>query len=776
MGMRYFGTSVQRQEDQRFLTGKGRYIDVIDMIGMLHGAFLRADLAHAKIININTSEAEAVPGVHAVYTLEKLGTEYVNKPMVTAYPSPLLKQSICQHLLAKDEVCFVGQTVALVVAESRYIAEDAVSKISVDYERLPAVSDCRKAMDSDAPLAHLSSDDNLVGNFYAQFGDIDQAFDNAAHTFTADFHEHRGGCHAIECRNVIAHYDDSKDETTIYVTTQAPFLIRRVIARYFDEDESKIRVICPDVGGGFGPKNGPYAEEFILPIVSRQLGRPIKWIEDRREHFIATNTQGDQMWNLEVATDANGKMLGVRGRVTHDMGAFVPYGLLLPATTMFPLPGPYALPALDVTLDAVFTNKTSTSPVRGAGRPNAAYAMERLIETISRNLRIDPAEVRRRNFVRKDQFPYQPGSKLPNGDPVIYDSGDYQACLDMALEKAGYSTFEERQKAARLDGRYIGIGISSCVEDTGLGPHEGVKVKVQPSGKVLLQAGAASQGQGHQTVFSQIVADQLGVKIEDIVYHSADTGVVPHGVATAGSRVTANAGPAAQSAASLVRTKAIKLAAELMEVDTDELDIADGIVHIKNDPGRNVSMSLGDLALRLTPMMGGKVPVGYEPELEATSFTSSDAVPHANGTSVAEVEVDIATGEVKLLNYCIAHDCGRMINPMLVDGQIIGGVVHGIGNALFERMVYDENAQPLSMNFGELLLPIATEMPPINVLHLETPSPFNELGVKGAGEGGTIPAANAIIAAIENALQPFDIVVNNHPVDPQRICELLNQA
>ncbi len=776
MGARYFGTSVQRQEDEKFLRGEGRYVDDIALVGMLHGAFLRSEYAHARIRSIDTSGARDMPGVHAVYTLADLGAPYPDKPMTTAYPSPLLQQAICQHLLAKDEVAFVGQTVALVVADNRYLAEDAVARIVVDYERLPAVSDCRRALDDDAPMAHIGSESNLVGNFFGKFGDIEAAFAQADHTFKVDFHEHRGGCHAMECRNVIANYDPGLDETTIYLTTQAPFLIRRLMARYFEEDESKIRVICPDVGGGFGPKTGPYAEEFLLAIVSKQLKRPVKWIEDRREHFVATNQQGDQMWHMEVACDSDGKMRGARGRIIHDMGAFVPYGLLLPATTVFPLPGPYALPALDVTLDAVFTNKTCTSPVRGAGRPNAAYAMERLIETVARGLDLDPADVRRRNFVRADQFPYETGGKLPNGSPATYDSGDYHGCLDMALDEADYDRFTERQEAARAQGRYLGFGISSCIEDTGFGPYEGVKVKVQPSGKVLLQTGASSQGQGHQTVFSQIVADELGVNVSDIVYQSADTGLTPHGVATAGSRVTANAGPASKAAAQSVRSKALKLAAQILNADEDELDIVDGVVSVKGDNGRNVNVSLGDLAFQLTPLMNGRVPDGFEPELEATSFTSSTGVPHANGTSVAEVEVDIETGEVKLLNYVVAHDCGRMINPMLVDGQVIGGVVHGIGNALYERMQYDGNGQPLTMNYGEYLLPAATEMPPIRVLHQETPSPYNELGVKGAGEGGTIPAANAIIAAIENALKPFGVVINDHPVSPQRICELLDEA
>jgi len=776
MAMRYFGTSVQRQEDNKFLTGNGRYVDDIELAGMLHAAFLRSDIAHAKIKSIDTSAAKEVPGVHSVFSLNDLGAPYPDKPMVTAYGSPLLKQPICQHLLAKDEVCFVGQTVALVVAESRHIAEDAASRIVVDYEPLPAVADCRQALDPDAPLAHLGTENNLVGNFYNKFGNIEEAFEKAPHHLKVDFLEHRGGCHAMECRNVLVNYDASLDETTIHLTTQAPFLIRRLMARFFDEDESRIRIVCPDVGGGFGPKNGPHPEEFILAVVSKKLRRPVKWIEDRREHFISTWIAGDQQWHMEIACEDDGKILGARGRVIHEMGAFVPYGLLLPATSLFPLPGPYAIPALDVALDAVFTNKIATSPVRGAGRPNAAYAMERLIETVARELKLDPADVRRRNFVRKDQFPYTTGGMLPSGDPAVYDSGDFHGLLEMALEKADYDGFKARQEVARKEGRYIGIGLSSCIEDTGFGPYEGVKVKVQPSGKVLLQTGAASQGQGHQTVYSQIVADELGVDIGDIVYQSADTGVVPHGIATAGSRVTANAGPATHDAARQVRQKALKFAAELLEVPEDELEVQEGIVRGKPELGHNVNISLAELCTKLSPLMNGKVPKGYDPELEATSFTSSTGVPHASGTSIAEVEVDIETGDIKLLNYVISHDCGTMINPMLVDGQIIGGVVHGISNAMFERMAYDDNAQPLSTNYGEFLLPIATEMPPIHVLHQETPSPHNELGVKGAGEGGTIPAANAVIAAVENALETFGVVVNDHPVDPQRVCELLDEA
>ncbi len=776
MGVRYFGARVARLEDPRIVTGHGRYVDDIELPDMLHAAFVRSTHAHALIKTIEVAVAKQMAGVHAVLTLNDFGEPYRDRPMDQTYASPLLKQSFTQYPLAKDEVNFVGQTVALVVAESRAIAEDAAAQVRIDYEPLPVTVDCRRALDADAPHVHLHSEGNLAAQLAVGFGDIDAVFNAAEHVFACDFHEHRGGCHAVECRGVIAHDDPYNGGLTIYSSTQTPYLVRRWVARYLDEDENALRVVAPDVGGGFGPKAGVYAEEVAIPLAARILKRPVKWIEDRREHFTATNQQGDQMWHLEVAATGDGVIEGLRGRVICDMGAFVPYGLLLPFTSVNPLPGPYAISAMDVKLDAVFTNTTCNSPVRGAGRPNAAYAMERMIETVARELNLDPAEVRARNFVRKDQFPYQPGHKLPNGKPITYDSGDFHSLLEKALKLADYKGFKKRQKAALKEGRYLGIGISSCIEDTGMGPFEGVTVRVQPSGKVMIETGAASQGQGHETVFSQIVADRLGVQIDDIVYRSADTGAFPIGVGTVASRVICNAGPAAHDAAGQVADKAIELAAQLLGSAGDKLEISDGIVQVKDDPSANISVSLGELALKLSPSTGGIVPEGFAPGLEATSYQSSKAPPTASGTNVAEVEVDIGTGEVRLLKYSIAHDCGKMVNPMLVEGQIIGGVVHGIGNALFERMHYDDQGQPLSTNYGEYLLPLATELPQIDIVHQETLSPNNPMGIKGAGEGGTIPAANAVIAAIENALVPFGIVINDHPVDPQRICRLIDRA
>lgn len=776
MGVRYIGAKVLRSEDPRLVTGHGNYVDDIQLENMAYVTFVRSEHAHAKIIDIDMTVALEITGVFGIFRMSDFEEPYARRRLTEIYPSPLIKQLILPLLLARDEVCHVGDPIVAVVAESRAIAEDAAARVIVNYEPLAAVVDCEQALAADAPLAHLSSPDNLVAELKNQFGDIVDAFENAEHVFSCGFRQHRGGCHSMECRGVVAEYNPYGTGYTIWSSTQAPFLVRRGIARFLDEDESRVRVIAPDVGGGFGPKAGIYGEEILLPMLARKLGRPVKWTEDRQEHFTATNQQGDMVWDLEVAADSDGKMRGVRGKAIVDNGAYVPYGLLLPFTAIMPLPGPYALPALDIHMDVVFTNTTCNSPVRGAGRPNAAYAMERMIETVSCNLNLDPVEVRRKNFVKADQFPYQPGHKAPNGKPITYDSGNFHGCMDKVVELADYEQFKTRQQAAAAEGRYIGIGVSSCIEDTGLGPFEGVSVEIQPGGKVLVLAGAASQGQGHATAFSQIVADRLGVAIEDVIYRSADTGQTPLGVATVGSRVASTAGPAAYAAATEVRDKAISLAAQLLELDADTLDIEDGVVRPSNDPSANVGISLGELAFKLAPMTNQLMPEGFTPGLKATSYEGSKGHPHASGSNIAEVEVDIETGDVKVLKYSVAHDCGTMINPLLVDGQIIGGVVHGIGNALFERMVYDQEGQPLSTNYGEYLLPIATEMPPINIVHQETPSPLNSLGIKGAGEGGTIPAANAIIAAIENALSSFGIRIDSHPVDPQTICRLVDKA
>ncbi len=771
MGARYFGAEVLRGEDRPLITGKGQYVDDIRLPGILHGAFVRSPHAHALIKTIDTTDALALEGVHAVFAFKDL-EEPINRPAMQTYPSPLIKQDLRPFPLAKEEVCFVGESIAFIVADTRHIAEDAIPLVKIEFEVLEPIVRVKDAALKNAPRAHKDSKDNIVAKLNVSYGDINGNFKVADHIFETKFLQHRGGCHSMEGRAVLANYVASLDELSLWSATQCPYLIRRSLASQFEMPESRIRVIAPDVGGGFGPKAGFYVEEIIVPWASRKLERPIKWIEDRREHFLSTNTQRDTWWELEIAANDDGRVLGVKGRIILDNGAYIPYGLLLPFTTITPLPGPYKISSLDVTQDVVFTNTVTNSPVRGAGRPNAAYAMERVMETVARSLEIDPAEVRKRNFVHKSDFPYETGLIHFNGRPMIYDSGDYHKLLEEALKLADYDGFISRQEIARKEGRFLGMGISSCIEDTGVGPYEGVTVRVDHLGKVYISSGAASQGQGHKTILRQIVADELGISIDDIHVEIGDTSKFPQGVGTVASRVGVNIGTAAFSAATEVRKKALGLAAEILNVDYENLEIVDGI--IRDKARSNITITLGELALKFAPMSGGAIPTGYSASLEATSYNGSKGPPHASGSNVCEVEIDIGTGEVKLLNYCVAHDCGRKINPLIVEGQIIGGVVHGIGNALFEEMIYDESGQPQTTNYGEYLLPLATEMPPINIAHQETPSPLNPLGLKGAGEGGTIPAAGAIVAAIENALKEFNVIIDKYPVTPEYLCNLID--
>ncbi|MGE0035556.1 MAG: xanthine dehydrogenase family protein molybdopterin-binding subunit [Xanthobacteraceae bacterium] len=772
MGVRYFGAEVKRIEDPKLLTGQGRYVDDLKIPGVLHAAFVRSTEAHALIRSIDAAAARAMPGVVAVFTAADFG-DAGKKPLPHMVPVNLVKQPLNYYALAVDEVCHVGVPVALVVAESRSVAEDAAMQVAVEYELLPAVIDWRRALDPGAPLAQRGATDNVVASLHGRFGEVDEVFAGAAHVFGERFETHRGGCHSMECRGVVATLDPFGDGLTVWTSTQAPHMVRRLLAEHMGRTERSVRVVAPDVGGGFGPKCALYPEEAAVPLAATLLRQPVKWIEDRREHFVSTTQQRDQAWDLEVAADAQGRLLGVRGRCVHDNGAYVPYGLVAAVTSMAAFPGPYALAAVDIRLDIVFTNLVPNTPVRGAGRPTTCFVLERLADRVARELGLDPAEVRRRSYVGKAQFPYSTGMKARDGSLISYDSGDYHACLEAALDRAGRD-FAERQEEARRQGRYIGRGIASYVEDTGLAPFEGASIRVEPSGKIVVQTGAASQGQGHATTFAQICADALGVDIADIAVESADTGAFPLGIGTIASRIAVTAGSSVHLAAMSVRGKAIKIASDMLETAEQDLVLEEGAVRVVGVP--ELKVSLGAIAAKLDGMSGIPMPAGIEPGLSATAYYEARRNAFANGTHIAEVEVDGETGEVSITRYVVAHDCGRLINPMLVDGQVRGGVVHGIGNALFERMVYDERGQPLTVNYGEYLLPAAAELPTIEIIHLESPSPLNPIGVKGAGEGGTIPVAACVISAIEDALSLFRIRIREHPVSPGRIVELLTEA
>jgi len=771
MAARYLGAAVRRVEDPRLLKGAGCYLDDLTLPAGLEAAFVRSTIAHGMIRTVEASAARALPGVHAVYLAEDLGPA-ATRPMPLAAPHPLLIQPRTQAPLATDEVCYVGQPIALVIADNRYIAEDAAALVVIDYDPLPVIIDCRRALDPAAALAHRGAGHNRAATLTARFGDAAAAFAGATFSVAERIEMQRGGAHSMEGRGVAAMPSPDGMGITLWSSTQAPYMVRRLLAAHLDWDESRIRVIAPDVGGGFGPKAVFYPEEVVIPLAALRLGRPVRWSEDRREHFQATTQQRLQAWDVEVAADAAGRLIAIRGRGVHDAGAFVPYGVLLPLSSLWPFPGPYTLEALDLSLDVVFTNMVPTSPVRGAGRPYANFVIERLIDRVADALGLDRAEIRRRNFIPRDSFPYATGMTYRDGSKVTYDSGDFEACLNEAMHRAGYADFATRRAAAAERGLRRGIGVASYVEDTGAGPFEGVTVRVQPSGRVHAMTSAASQGQGHATIIAQICADALGVSPEFVTVTSADTSALAYGMGTYGSRVAVAAGSSALNAAAAVRAKALRLAASLLQCASDDLTIAEGRVVRRAGPA-DTGLDLALLAARLAGTPGIPLPDGFAPGLEATDYAPIDATATASGTHIAEVEVDPATGAVAVVAYVVAHDCGNVLNPLLVDGQILGGVVHGIGNALFERMDYDPTGQPLSSNYGEYLLPLATEMPRIDIAHIETPSPHNPLGAKGAGEGGTIPAAAAIISALEDALHGEGARFSKHPVSPEDVIEAI---
>ena len=770
--MSWVGSAVRRVEDPTLLTGRGQFVDDIRLPNMLHAAVLRSPYAHARIGAIDTSAALALPGVHAVLTHADLPAA-LQEPIPLLVPNPAIHYPVMQYALAKDAVRFVGEAIALVLADDRYVAEDATEQVMVDYQPLPAAGDFRKAIEPGAPVAHEGRPDNIAADFAVGYGEVDQAFAGAAHVFAEELFVHRGAGHPMECRAMLAAHDALSDSLTLWANTQAPHQVRDVYCRMTGTGDDRVRVVAPNTGGGCGSKVMAYPEHIAVAAAATQLKRPVKYIEDRREHFLATHQDRDQLWNVEIATDEDGKILGVRGAMIHDSGAYLPWGIITPFISATTLPGPYVIPAYGLNVTCVFTNKVATTPVRGAGRPHAIYTMERLMDRVARELDLDPAEVRRRNYIQPAQMPYSVGLTFRDGSPVIYDSGDYPACQQLALDCVDYDAFRAEQESLRAQGRHVGIGIASYVEGTGLGPFEGATVQITPNGQVLARIGSSDQGQGHRTMFAQIVADQLGIEPTDIDVSVGDTGAVAYGIGTFAVRVAVNGGSSAHVAAQKVREKAIKIAAHLLEAAEADLDLADGRVFVKGVP--DVGKSFGELAAFANGMPGFTMPEGVGVGLEDTSYFTPERSTYANGCHVAVVEVDIETGRVDILRYVTAHDCGTVINKMMVDGQVVGGVAHGVGNALYEWMRYDDDAQPLTVNFGEYLLPLATETPRVEVAHMESPTPLNPLGVKGAGEGGTNPAAAAIASAIDDALRPFSVKITRVPVTPEALLDQIEK-
>ncbi len=773
MTTRYFGERVKRNEDPRLLTGRALFVDDVNRPGMLHAAFVRSPYAHARLGEIDVSYAREREGVVAVYTAEDLGEYWRHGPLLVSPPpvEGITFHERTQVSLAKDKVRHLGEIVAMIVAESRYLAEDAVADVFVEYDPLPAVINLEAAATPGSPRVHDDLENNVGAHVVQTKGDYTAARARADLIIKRRFDYDRGTAAAMENRGIVAEWDELAGRLTVWDTTQAPIPIRNGLADMLGLSENQVRVVAPFIGGGFGPKIMMfYPEEMLVPWAARQLNRPVKWIEDRAENFVATTQERGQIHEAEIALDSAGHILGVHDVFLHDGGAYMPYGLTVPLNSQCTLLGPYNIPNYTSEFSALFTNKPIVTPYRGAGRQHGVFVIERLLDFAARELGLDVVEIRRRNFIPPDAFPFDNEIIYQDFMPLVYDSGNYRPVLEKALDLIGYQEFvAETQPQARKEGRHLGIGVVAYVEGTGIGPYEGARVQVQASGRVSVVTGVGTQGQGHFTVFAQIVADQLGVDVRNIDLVTGDTDQFYWGAGTFASRGAVVAGNAINEAAKDVRAKILQHGSEYLEAAEEDLELVAGEVRVKGVPDRTVK--LGTLAQEANPLRGAVRP-GTEPGLEATNYFGPERGATAAGVHAMIVEVDPETMLVEIKKYVVVHDCGEVINPLILDGQIQGGVAQGVGNAFYEQLVFDETGQLLTGSFMDYLLPTALDVPRVATGHETTPSPLNPMGVKGAGEAGAIPVAPLFAQAVENALQIPGFEISEMPLSPGRLWEL----
>ena len=757
------GAKVKRREDPRLICGRGQYVDDISLPNTLHVAILRSPYAHAKIQSLETDPARQHSSVVAVITGAEIKDQIGTLPVSGGNETLRVPK---HYVLALDKVCYVGEGVAAVVAEDRYTARDALDLIRVEYEPLPVVSDPEKALAPESPVIHSEWPDNVAFRSEQKQGNLTRAFKEAHRIVRQRLVHQRLAPIAIESRGVLAHYLSSDKELTVWSSTQIPHMLKTHLSQMLKLPESQVRVVAPEVGGGFGSKLNVYAEEALLAHLALKLNRPVKWSEGRRENIQATIHGRGQVGEVEMAVKKDGTILGLRYKVIADIGAY--HQLFTPAIPPFTglmLSGCYKIPAISMELTAVFTNKMSTDAYRGAGRPEATYVIERMIDRAAQELGIDPVKVRTKNFPKPTEFPFKTATGL------AYDSGNYQLALSKALKLAGYEKLRRDQKRLRSRGRYLGIGLSTYVEICAMGPKgmwEYGKVEVEPNGKVKVLSGASPHGQGQETSFAQIVADELGIGLDDITVLHGDTSVVPKGIGTFGSRATAVGGIAIYQAAGKVREKARELASHLLEVDPDDLNFSEGRFSVKGVPKKGLTIQQIAQEARLTKSLPQQMETGLaaESQFEPSNFT------FPFGTHVCLVEVEPQTGRIEIKKYLAVDDCGKVINPLLVDGQVQGGIVQGLGQALFEQVIYDENGQLLTGSLMDYALPRAADLPRLNLARTETPSPVNPLGIKGIGEAGTIGSTPAMVNAVVDALVPFGITHIDMPLTPQKIWSL----
>jgi carbon-monoxide dehydrogenase large subunit len=780
-----FGEPIERLEDDRLLRGHGAYLDDLGP-DALAAAFVRSPHAHARITGIDVSGALDVPGLVAVYTYEDLSGRLA-EPLPLLIPHPALTHGRTGFPLAASEVNHVGEPVVMIVARDRYLAEDAAEAISVDYDPLPPVVGVDAARAADH-LVHPDVPGNVAAQMTQSNGDAAAAIASSPHQLELDLVIERSASTPLEGRGVLARWDTESRRLRIWTSTQTSTGVRAAVAAKLDLALADVDVITPDVGGGFGVKIvHPWPEEVLVPWAARRLGQPVKFTEDRAEHFVASAHERGQRHHVRVGFDSGGRVLGLDVRFWHDNGAYIPYGLIVPIITSTQLLGPYKPGAYRVEFTSLYTNTVIVTPYRGAGRPQGAFVMERTMDAIAAYLGLDRALVRERNFIRPDEMPYDQGLIFQDGRPLIYDSGDYPAALSKLKALVGWDSFPAVQAQAREQGRNLGIGLACYVEGTGVGPYEGAHVVVETSGKVKVATGLTTQGQGHQTVFAQIVADELGVPIGDVEVTTGDTRAFGYAVGTFASRAAVMSGSAVALAARAAKAKAIKVAAAALEASPDDLEVTDGMVRVKGDPASAIALgtvavlsnplryAFDEAAKAATQFAGGDIdgpPVaeGESPGLEGQEFFSPVRSTFASGMHAVIVETDPETAEVSILKYCVVHDCGKLINPRIVEGQIHGGVAQGVAGALYERMAYDETGQLQNASFMDFLMPYVTEVPDgIEIDHLETPSPLNPLGIKGAGEAGVIPGAAVFASAIEDA---EGIPITAMPISPSDLFEL----
>ncbi len=785
MTTKLFGQRIPRVEDPRLLSGRGRYLDDLGH-DALAAAFVRSPHAHARIVDIDVSAALEVDGLVAIYTFDDLDGR-TREPLPLLIPHPTLTHGRTPHALAKDEVNHVGEAIVMVVARDRYVAEDAVALIEVTYDFLPAVVGVAVARDG-VDLVHEDVPGNVAATMVQEVGDAAATIAAAAHRSTLSLSIERSASMPMEGKGVLARWDPDDESLLVHTSTQTSTSVRQAIAAKLGLPVDRVEVVTPDVGGGFGVKIvHPWPEEILVPWAAIRLGRAVKWTEDRREHFISSAHERGQLHEVEFGYDDEGRLLGLSVRFWHDNGAYTPYGLIVPIITSTQLLGPYQPRAYRVEFQSLYTNTVIVTPYRGAGRPQGCFVMERVMDAIARELRLDRTLVREHNFIQPDQMPYDHGLTFQDGRPLIYDSGDFPASLAKLKALVGWDEFPAWQQQARAEGRQVGIGLACYVEGTGVGPYEGGHLRIETDGTVVVSTGLTTQGQGHQTMLAQIVADELGVAMDKIRVTTGDTRRFKYAVGTFASRTAVMSGSAVALTARKVRAKALRIAANALEASVDDLEIVDGHVQVKGSPGAQIDLgavavlsnplryAFDEASARATqfaaPADPDKPPVDDddEPGLEGTDYYSPSRSTFANGMHAVIVETDPETADIKILRYCVVHDCGTIINPMIVEGQVHGGVAQGVGGALYERMEYDRSGQLLNASYMDFLMPYASEVPTIEIDHLETPSPLNPLGVKGAGEAGVIPGSAAIAAAIEDA---EGLVIQAMPISPSELFTL----